>query len=243
MKGSSYISPMTILSSVLPLVSDERMEFMPKGFYMSVIQQALEALALDSYFDDKWEDFDVPTTLRLTQPAGCFNIRNIYLFNGTECDTQKSQKVYWKRNHFTKGQGSIANNVSDGGKDPFFDRSVNSYNGLYYYNIQAGDILFSSNCTSFQKVMINYNGMGSDITEAPIIPAIFRRAVEDFVCEFILRLRMAKDKQIWMGLWKIYEQRLNAPYDGSWEKAINLVKTMHSSQREELKEYLGRSSW
>jgi hypothetical protein len=240
-------------------VGDKETRLYPKSFYLSVIQSAIEALAIDTYFSEKHEAFDFPLdTLTMDMPKGCFNIRNIYLFNGNNCSIENSRKVYWKRNYYTEGNGFVANDKGNNYGDPFFGneellrnkyprgerlREVAVPGNILYYNIQMGKIMFSSSCRGVgNKIMLHFNDIFTNIDDAPIIPTIFRRAIEDYTCEFVLRLMLAENPQK-LNLWKIYDQRLNKPYDGSWAKAENMAKSMNTSQREELKIYLGRGAW
>ena len=56
----NMISPLEILSDVLKLADDESFKDNSKGYYMSLIQQALQELAFDTFFDVRTEFFDVP---------------------------------------------------------------------------------------------------------------------------------------------------------------------------------------
>lgn len=265
----NFVTANEILSDVLKLVDDERYEVNSRGYYMSLIQQALEGLAFDTFFDVKREDFEFPKDeLRLEMPIGSFNIRHIYIFNGGNCVISNAQKVWWKRNYYPakKGTGYFADNRGNNVRDPFFpshsfDRNQ-SKNGLiispsqqstventYFYNIQNGEIMFSSACRTFAKVHIEYNGTGCDIGEIPIIPMFLREAVIDFIAEATLRIRMARpDGKGWGQLWQIYVKRLNRDQEygigtGSWRRAAYRVKTLSASKRADFSEYYGRGAW
>ncbi|HHT9135889.1 MAG TPA: hypothetical protein ACFYEK_01450 [Candidatus Wunengus sp. YC60] len=244
------------------MVGDRDYKTLSRGFYYALIQQAFEKLALDTYFDEKREDFDLPDSLTIPLPETCFNVKNVYMFQGNICDVTSSKKVYWKRNYFTKGNGYIANDKGNhNAGDPFYDnhgddvhfhgdQTYARFNGnvehRLFYNIQQGNIMFSSSCKNHGKVHIHYNGSGCKIGDAPIIPIFLRTAMEDFVTEAALRFKMANDPtnyKMWRDLQSEYKSRLLAPYTGSWEQAEYRVKTLNSSQREELKEYLGRGAW
>lgn len=240
------------------MVDDIEYRSAPKGFYTSMVQKALEELGMDTFFDERRESFDMPEeSLTLPLPKGCFNVKNIYLFNGNECNISNSIKVYWKRNYFTRGNGYIANDKFNNTMDPFYTdhfgvatqvnknliRYDTQQSAKFFYNIQMGNLMLSSYCRGVaNKVMIHYNGTGCDLGDVPFIPVFLRTAVEDYVIEAILRVKMAKDRA-WKDLWAIYEHRLRQPYDGSWEKAETRIKMMNSSQRNELFEYLGRGAW
>jgi hypothetical protein len=263
----NYVSVNEILHDVTKLVADPRMDFYSKGGYTSLVQQALEGLSFDTFFDIRRESFDFPVdSLSLDMPLGAFNIKEIYLYHGTECDITRSQKVWHKRNYYTKGAGYFANNKGNNVNDPFYDsnsikfsntldgsvnrgyyrRDVGSANDHYFYNVQNGVIMFSSPCRAFEKVHVVFNGTGCDIGDEPIIPLFLREAVKDFVCEEVLRAKMAIDPKM-ATLWSIYEKRLNRDqkygFNGSWPRAEYRVKTMSSAERSDLFEYLGRPSW
>jgi hypothetical protein len=262
MNTSVYISPDEILSVAAAMINDKSYKDLSKGFYYSLIQKAFEELALDTFFQELRADSTVPETLVLPLPEGCFNVKNVYVYNGNICDINNSRKVYWKRNYYThNGNGFLANDKGNlNSHDPFYsgrtlannrnDKSLRRHNDLpsnaLYYNIQMGNMMLSSSCLGAgNKVHIHYNGTGCPIGEVPIIPVFLRTAMEDYVIESALRFKIASDSdpRRWQALWGIYEKRLRNPIDGSWEKAEYRVKSMNSSQREELFEYMGRNSW
>lgn len=261
---ATYISPDIILSTVLPKVGDKEMKNYSKGLYIGIIQKAMEELALDTFFDEKRESFDFPkNNLTIEMPKGCFNIKGIYLFNGTECDITKSINVYWKRDYFTRGHGYMAHDKGFNGNDPFYgshsldrriagDSTVLSPNQMpnvnqsYFYNIQGGNIMFSSSCKAAgAKVHIHYSGTGCAIDDTPVIPVFLRTAIEEYTIVNILLMRIAEesDPRRWQSLLQYYETRLRDPRNGSWQEAEYRVKTLHSAQRSDLKEYLSRGAW
>lgn len=264
MNTGKYYSPGELLSTIAPMVGDKEIKIIPRGFYMSMIQHAFEDLNLVSFFAEKRIDIDFPMdTLTAKLPSDCFNVINVYLFQGDKCDIGASMKVWWKRNYYTNGVGYIANDKGNN-RDPFYaNHSIinNSYdktlirydnetnvNSSLYYNIQGGNIMFSSSCKSFGgKIHLHYHSTGGDITDAEIIPVYFRTAIEDYVTEAALRFRMANEPsniRALQPLYMMYAQRLDKEgYNGSWHNAIQLVKSMNSSQREELKEYLSRPAY
>lgn len=248
-----------IINKVVSLVNDEGYEFKSKAGYISIVQKAIEELAIYTFFKEEWKDFKFPDNLIMDMPEDAFNIRDIYIFQGQVCDIGSSQKIWWKRNYYTEGNGYVANDKWTN-RDPFYSshsgypsrhydrtstaKDINSPNNLYFYNIQNGSILFSSSCKNLGgRIMLHYNGLGCAFGEAPLIPALFRTAIEDYVCEFVLRERMARDQRGWLTLWQIYDKRLNDPMRGSWKEAEMRAKRMNASQRQELATYLGRGDW
>ncbi len=265
MDTGTYVSPDEILSIVLPSVGDRDMSLYPQGFYHGLIQKALEAVALDTffqtlhhdYFDFDWNSLSAPL------PDGCFNTRAVYIFNGDHCNYEKSIKLWWKRNYYTKGKGYIANDKGNNFEDPFMthrgfattnrnkqlihedQEGALSVNQKYFYNIQLGKLMVSSFCKGQGNgVHIVYNGTGCKIGDLPIIPIFLRTVIEDYVCEAVLRMRMAEaGPRNLQSLHALYDGRLNAPYDGSLSKARQMVIRLNSSQKADLKEYLSRPAF
>ena len=263
MNTGNYITPDDILSVASIMSGDKDYKSIPKGFYYSLIQKAFEDLSIDSFFAEKRIDLDLPKdSLSLLLPEDCFNLRNVYVFDGTGCNISNSKKVYWKKNYYTKGNGYIANDKGDNGNDPYFDSHRNAHqdksyiridspgnvNSVLYYNVQMGEIMFSSSCRNAgTKIHLHYNSTGCTIGEAPIIPVYFRTAIEDYVIESALRVRIANetgDIRKWQMLYSEYSKRLDKDgMFGSWFKAIMRVKKMNTSQKNELAIYLGRGGW
>lgn len=261
MNTGNYITPETILFNASVNCGDLGYKNFPKGFYMTLIQDAFEELNMTSFFSEEREDFDFPMdNLTLPLPKGCINVMNVYVYSGNMCTVNNSRKVWWKRNYFTRGNGYIANDKGRNERDPFLENhtnvsnsdkslirydNANSVNEALYYNIQMGNIMFSSSCRSAgTKVHIHFRGVGGDVTEAPIIPRYYKQAIEDFVSEAVLRARMANEPsniKFLQPLWMMYNSKLDKNgMNGSWFNAIQMVRDMNSSQSAELAEYLGK---
>lgn len=263
MNTGHYITPDEIIFNAAAMAGDKDFKVMNKGFYISLIQDAFNELSISSYFAEQRADLDFPSeTLTLPLPEDCFNVKNIYIFNGDLCNIQNSRKVWWKRNYYTKGNGFIANDKGSNNRDPYYEKHSYLYNDksyirvdqkdrideALYYNIQMGNIMFSSSCRNAgTKVHIHYNGTGGSVIDAPIIPKMFKAAIADYVTEAALRFRMANEPsmaRVWMGMQQLYERRLDKEgMNGSWHSAIMKVKRLNDSQKEELSEYLGKGAW
>jgi hypothetical protein len=262
MNTGSYIKPEIIISKVAIMVGDTEFNSLPRPFYNSLVQQAFEKLALATFFDEKRADIDLNGSLVHDLPKDCFNVINVYIYSGTSCDITKSHKVWWKRNYYTRGNGYIANHKGNNAGDPFFDNSNSfhrygqaleargvgiAHQNLLYYNFQNGNIMLSSSClSSGNKLHIHYHGTGCAVDEAPIIPIFLREAMEDYVITQALLARIANDNgdvRKWQALYQIHDAKLSHPFTGSWVRAEEAVKSMNSSQRSELKDYLSKAAW
>lgn len=256
MNIGDYISINQILSDVLMLTDDEELKKgMTLGYYKSQIQQALEELAFDTFFDEQTDDVkldsEFSTRLTLEMPKNAFNIREMYMFNGNCCTPSSSVIVHWKRlfNNKPGGTQYTAKRV-DGGReqrDPFFpvdttDISFPSTN-LHYANIQNGLIMFSSNCSDYTHVRLIYNGTGGAIGDALVIPRFLRQAIIDFATEKALSVLKAKDPRKYRTLWIDTSNKLNDQVNGSWVKAERRVKSLDTFQRDTIREWIGRPNY
>lgn len=263
MNTGHYITPDEIIFNAAAFSGDREFKFVPKGVYMSFIRDAFRQLNMESYFMEVRKDFNFPENLTLALPEDCFNVKNIYIFNGDFCNVSMSRKVWWKMNYFTKGgKGYIANDKGNNNNDPYYENRIlpdhdkslirynnaDSVNSVLFYNIQMGNIMFSSSCKAAgAKVHIHYNGTGGNILEVPIIPIFFKEAIEDFVTEAIMRMRMANEPSNIRNLSMLYQTYANKldknGMNGSWHKAKHMALNLNSSQASEMKEYLGKGAW
>ena len=250
MDTGDYISVETILADVLQEVDDVTLrKGFTKGWYTSQIQQAAEELAVDTFFQKMTRDFDFPTDkLQMPIPEGCFNIREMYAFNGSCCRSDSSVIIHWKR-LYNNGQGggdsftSRANfigNTND--TDPFYVPTPNPpfySENLYFANLQNGMIMFGSSLQGFAKVRIVYNGFAGAIGDVPIIPRFLRQAVKFYVVETFYRNMKSREPRVYRGLHTDAFQQLQI----HWDKAESRVKMMNSFEVESWREYVSRMNF
>lgn len=260
MNTGHYVTPESLIFNASAFAGDIKHEYIPKGVFMSWIRDAFVELNMQTSFQEQRVSVPFDTkTLTIPLPEDCFDIRNIYMFNGTECTFDVTKKVYWKKNYYTQGVGYVANDKWNNGRDPIFtshdslnpsnpnDRDFGS-NSLLFYNVQLGNLMFSSNCASAgSMVHIHYSGTGSSVMDAPIIPIYFKNAIEDYITEAGLRMRMAMEPasaKMYAFLQQTYEKRLDKEgMRGSWHNAKSLAKSMNTEQRNDLNNYLSRGGW
>jgi len=258
----SFVTTNEILSDVVKLLKDEDFRLSSQGYYTSLIQQALQELGFDTFFDERNDTFDIPQNGILDMPKGAFNLRQMYVFNGDRCNIGTAKNVYFKRN-FIKGNSSgfVARNKGDNAGDPFYQdgaqrsrgkHDVNIYNAtrndineLYFYGIQNGMIMLSDSAKRFDKVMMVFNGTGGEIGEAPIIPTFLRQAVKDWVSNMGLEIKLTDltgdpSFNAWAAIKSMVDTRLNKEFTGSWAKAESRVKSLDTKEREDYKEYFSK---
>lgn len=247
MNTNDFVSIDQILSEVLMFCNDENLRHgLTKGFYHLQIRNAIDELAIDTFFDERTVDLPLdPELLQVEMPSNLFNIREIYLWKGDCCKPETSVIVHWKRlfNNKWGGEHYTANQKENMQSDPFYKPSFSSnYGGngnLYYANFQNGLVMFSRNSKNYPKVRFVGNGFGGEVNELPIIPRFLREAVVDFTVEkalFARKKRSKEDRIDWMDAYN----RLTKPYDGSWAKAQTRIATLNTWERENITTYLGK---
>jgi len=259
------VSPKEILSEVLMYTNETRFENVTRGFIISQMNKCMRALSYHTFFDERHGFIDMPQSGTIEVPSGVFNIKNIYIFNGEQCNVGVNAKnVYWKRNYFTdNGRSEFSRNTSRTTNDPFYadnqhlgvlnDRRMsNSSSGtystsdnLFFYGESNGVIMFSPNCLNYSKIMIEFNGIWEIDETKATIPLVFQEVLVDWCTESVLRV-----KSFMLPNLKAFHNdavmRLGykpETFQGSWYKAKKLVTQMGSKSREDLKEYLTRLNY
>lgn len=249
MDSNDFITVDEILADVLGTTNDENMRKKNKGWYVSQIQQALEDLAFDTFFDERVWDVRYPSNNVLPLDKGMFNVRHIYLYNG-QCGSMNAKaNVHWKKNLSLArdGESFAAHQMTSGESDIDFiyPRTASIPGKLYMAEIQNGNIMFSPNCSAKEWVRIIANGMGCDIGDVPFIPRILRQATKDYAVYRFFRDMKNKDRRDHIGAYQeserdLYGNRNGRGYMGSWGEAESRIKSMNTWEKNEMKEYLGR---
>lgn len=251
MNANDFVTHNHIIASVAKTVDDEKFrKGFSKGWYTSQIQDALQELAFDTFYQEITLDYEIPKNLRLKLPPNIFNVREIYVYDGDGCcSPTNSQIVHWKSLFNNKGKNGYTARVKDSetagsNSSPFvadhFDWNHNGYERRvrYYANIQNGTLMLSSTCGSFSKIRIVCNGMGVEVGDIPIIPRFFEQAIKDWVIEKFYEAMKARDPRTYRSLWlDARDNRINLR-TGSWKEARRRISSMDSWQKEDLNEYI-----
>ena len=253
MNANDFVSHNHIIASVAKTVDDEKFrKGFSVGWYISQIQDALQELAFDTFYQEVTVDFDIPKNFRLEIPKNVFNIRELYIYNGDGCcSPNNSQIVHWKNLFDNKGKSGYTARVKDSGgagdthnQSPFvannYDFGYSSYENRvkYYANIQNGTLMLSSSCGGFSKIRMICNGMGVEVGGIPSIPRFFEQAIKDWVLEKFYAAMMARERRIYRPLYLDAKDARENLRTGSWKTAIQRISSMNSWQKEDLNEYI-----
>lgn len=225
-------SPDGLLSvnNILANVTEEVNEFdfrnMSKGWFTERIQSALAELSFDSMFVVLVDDFAIdPDTLKVSLPAGAFNLREVYVYNGTiGAPSSPPIKVWWKRNvHRILGNeysAKIRPSVSN-----VYGQYVSSdMENQLYCNCTNGVIDFSVSAGSYGFARLIYNGTYIPFTEVPFIPPIFKSYIERYLVENYFRVMKGRDYRKYGVMWKDALALLNREYHEAVIRASRLDK-------------------
>ena len=251
MEANDFCSVEHLLAEITSTLNDtEFRSGFNKGWYISRIQDALQELSFDTFWLKVQQDVPMPKTFQIEMPKGAFNIREIYGYQGSVCSPSTSQIIYWKRNFNNNydGDGYTARVKDDGSQgtdifqpNQYLGRNAN-YVGFtgkkYYYNTANGLIMLSRDCGEFANVRIIYNGMGGEIGDLPVVPRFFERAVNDYVEERFYNAMKSRDPRKYRILWNDAYSRLNDNVNGSWNKARKRIKSMNTSEKTSMEEYI-----
>jgi len=244
MNASDFVSCNHVIAEVVSIVDDKAFRNgFAKGWYVSRVQDAMQELAMDTFFQKIQKDCEFPDSCQLPMPENVFNPREIYLYSGTLCNPTTTQNVYYKRlfNNNYEGDGYTAK-IKDDQSNPG-DLFVPNHIGIsgetkYYANVQNGVIMFSRECLAYKYVRIIFNGFGTPVGDIPIIPKFFEQPVKDWVKMKFYEAMKGRQPRKYRSLWADAQNDLYNNQRGSWNKARNRVKKMNNFERESMDEYV-----
>lgn len=261
-----FVTYESILADVLKETDDEGMRIHSPGWYKSQIQQALEELAFDTFFDKgNVTIFDMPKSLYMIQPTGMFNIQEIYAFNcscGAEpndvgivtsccCATPVTAKIWWKQefNNLPAGGTSYTASRKEYGSathDGIMPQSFTGGSGrgsLLWWNIENGMWMFSASCAGYTRFKVKYTGLICKEGDVPFIPRFFRQAVKEWTCEKFFKIAKNNDRAHRV-TWREYKAELDEDDTNSaWSKAIVRVAKMDNFEMKAMREFWGRPDY
>lgn len=247
METGHYIAPSELIFKAAAYAGDIEFRSAPKGFYVSLIQDALNELHLASMYLDARKDYNIDKTLKFILPQDCIRVDAVYVFSGDECNIEHSRRVYWKRNYYNRGASYIANNKANNANDPFIT-NMSGVGNLPFYEIENNELRISDSCRGIgTKIHIKYKSSGGIFEESPVIPIIFKDAITDYVTEGILMFRMATETSNQAVLSRMvdrFSMRLDKNgMNGSWQTAVVNAKRYSKAKMDDLKTYMAHGPW
>jgi len=238
----NMVSHEVILSDLLQNIDDLEFKKFNPGTYKFIIQAALEQLSLQTQALTIEKDYAMPSTLSLAIPKGCFNLQEVYVYNGECCNKATAKNLWWKRNYRTKGltEGYVTRVMKDT-EDPFI-QNFPSVDQVYFYGIENGMVYFSPSCAGYSRVNLVFNGLQTSYGDIPIIPIQFRKAIVDYCTYECLKKLKAKDPKTYTVACRDAYAELYDRINGSWSQARIWSRSLDSNVRQSLNEYLSKAN-
>jgi hypothetical protein len=161
------------------------------------VRNALDELGIDYGFVPVVDDVELPDDHVVPMPAGAYNLKQAFVYNGTPTDIGYMEKVYYKKGGLTAGYdtGYTANVKPYMYMDPYCQVDVSDYS-LYFFTINNGNIYLSDACSGFDYVRFVYDGLPSrNLSDVRMVPVEVRKAVVDWTtarCAGALKMRDAR---------------------------------------------------
>ena len=244
MNHTEFIPAKEIITDVVQTLGDE--EYREKSFpyYMQLVQRAVTELAFDTAFDSRIFEANIPANLRIELPAGLANIEKLLLYNGEKCSPEHSVECHWHRHFLNKTDGGYlaANNYhnEDDHIIPRMGASDTAPSDLYYWNIQNGVLMLSSNCNVWERVHVRYAGMGYvKFGDEPHVPMFAREAIIAFVLHKAATAMKIRDPQRYSAIAAEAKADIDR-YGGPWSDAIKRMAALDRAQRKDMEAYYDR---
>lgn len=238
--SANTLSQNVILADLLSNIDDLGFKKFNKGTYTSMIQACLEQLSFHTLLLKIEKNYPLPSTLSLAIPQGCFNLLDIYVYNGDCCEKEHSKKLWWKDNYRTQGKGYISN-VMQNTRDPFLP-SYHHAHDVHFYGIENGIIYLSPNCANYAHVNIIFNGILTNYGDTPFIPIQLRKAVVDYCTLMCFKKLKAKNPKLYTPLYRDAYVDVYDKQNGSWADALLWTRTLDEGSRSDLLEYLSKAN-
>jgi hypothetical protein len=240
MKTGQFVSAEEVISEVTSYTADRSFrKGYSKNWYMARLRDAMNEMAVASYYFKVTTDVKIPKNLRLKHPENMFNIHEIYLFNTDSegcCIPGSFQNVMWKRqfnNYRNPNQYSAKINETQT-SSAYLPNKSDKVDGKYDYfaNEHNDELMLDPRAAAYSHVRLVGNGYGSNPDQAPPVPRFMKQYVVAFICDRFFAAKTAENWRENRHIWKDWEvRRMN-------EETTARVRAMRSSKyvRESLSE-------
>lgn len=248
MKTTTSFVPLSevIDDAAMPL-QDIGFQRLGRPFYVAAAFRGLRALCFETNFNKRTWTKEVPDNLILDLPPGYIEADGAWLYNGDECNVQKSTVLYIKDNmHRLGGAGFIANNkwrnhdplqysYRDGGWRNGSDAwSEEPPHHLHFAGTFNGQLMLSQSCSQYRYVHMLYTAsVGDDCTDDFNVPEWASEALTDYVTMRAAEYLEREDPQFLGRLIERKREEMKAP-NGTWRNALWYYKRLDKKGRYDL---------
>lgn len=249
---SGTISAREVINAACRAIGDPTAAIVGRAAYKEFVSNGLTLLMHQVKFDRRFIDADMPADRMLNVKGYVTGIAKVLLYNGQNCDVEHSVVAMEKRDyvHFG-GNGGFQRNTWDNDGD-ITQSPVSAHRepyNAYYYGWVAGNegvMHFSPQCAAFERVHIEYSGIGHDrCQEEDIrIPLWADEAIRNYVCmrgaEFLVHIEGKTEKA--NAQFRYYTSQYT-DINGSWANAKAAWGGMDTKEQDDAAYQFLRLGW
>lgn len=247
MNHGGYVSANHLISLVLPIVRDTRQKDLAPGWYLSACQQAITELGFHTMFDQRIWTGLIPESLTVDMPNGLINIVHLWAFSGNTCNQNSRANIWHATGFFRENKAQFKEQAGTQWNDPIMDNTLTApqVNEVLFYNTLGNKLMLSDACGAYEKVFMEYRGIGVDFGEAPVIPYYLMDAVKWWMAVEALQIlalerqEVATDRALATAKDNLDGNRMKP---GAWLTAKRRVQGSNRKEMEDTMKYLNKLS-
>lgn len=228
-----------IVLTAAGLAQDEGARRLGRAFYDAAVRDAIIELCYDTNWDHRAADKIIPENRIIKLPHGMVSLRNIFAYNGNECNVDSSVQVHLKENYTHDGGKGFFANQKGVNDDPMVGNTFlfREPGNLFYCGIDMNKLYLSPQVKErFEKVRIMYVGLGAcDECTVPAVPTWAKDAVTYWVARRACQMRQ-KEGNLFVKLERDYAAQIENP-QLAWTTAKLRYKRMDYKARHDANIY------
>jgi hypothetical protein len=188
------------------------------------------------------KDIAMPATLSYHIESGCFNLREIYAYNGDCCNKTTAKNLWWKKDYRTQGltQGYVSA-VDENTIDPFLE-SYKETSDVFWYGLENGVVYLSPSCATYSRLNMIFNGSLAVLGDFPTVPIELRKVTCDMVTLDCFKKLKARNPKLYTSLYRDAYVELYDKKDGSLIQAKVWCLSLDLKAKNDLMEYLSKAN-
>jgi len=202
-----------------------------RPFYNAAAFRGMRKLCFDTNFNKRnWTAAINRDTMINDLPPGFIEADGAWLYNGDNCDVNRSTPLFIKDNmHRLGGQGYIANNTWHN-HDPLQFSYGGTWNSqppscLHFAGTFNGQLHFSDSCRQYEFINMIYTSSMEQCDDDILIPEWAAEAITDYITMRGAEALEREDPQHLRSLIARKQEELKAP-NGSWRTAEYYYKRL-----------------
>lgn len=228
---AGFIPDTQLITSAAQRAGDPKGEIVGRTRYRDFLASGLRNLCFNAEWDRRYHDVAIPANrIIVDMPQFISGLRSVWLYSSnTMCNPQlapNSIRAHLKDNYFIdSGGGAFQDNQWFNWPDATQNNvGVMEPLGLFYFGFRGGKLYLSPQCSQFNRVRIDYTGVGLDKycpEEEMQVPIWAVEALEVYVamraCEHLIGMEGKTSEATYKH--KLFYNEYNSPR-GAWSNAL-----------------------